>query len=1747
MTSLLKFDTKNLTLLTQKQKLLADAVTDTKDKLDALRETQRLIDEGKVEATAEQYRDLEREIASTEAKLRKLTDEQREFASVSAVQLQAVGKEFQTIGQKMSAAGEALLPLTAAIAAVGAASVAASIEFESSFAGVRKTVDATEQELLELAEASRAAAMAKPVDVNEINQIMELGGQLGIATDYLSKFASVVGDLSVSTNLGVEDASMQLSQFMNICSTATEDIDRLGATLVGLGNNSATTEAAIMEMAMRIAGSGSQIGMTESQILGFSASLASVGINAEAGGSAISQIMSQIDKDVAKGGDALETWAATAGMSAQQFADAWYGDAAGAIMSLMGGMQEAVESGSNINLILEDLGVTALRQTDTLKRLTSASDLMASTIDVANTSWEENVALTNEAEQRYATTESRLVMLKNEVVDIGISLGNGLKSALVSVMEALQPVLDGVQGAARAFEQANPAVQTLVISAGGLAAGLAPMLIITGKITSGLGSLMAAMGKSAAAFAAKSAATAADTASTTANTAATGANTLAVNAQIIRNAIKEATDIRLAAGTAAKTAATAADTVATNANTAATGANATATGAASIKMVAFSVAAKAKAAAATVATVAQLAWNAAMTANPIGAVIAAASALAAVVGVLAVAITSTADEQDKLTASSERQQKKIDELQAAYDEAVKSQGEHSDAAVQAKYALDQETAAFEASKETLEEFNDRCAETVAAHDELATSIQDSGREADTQAGKILYLASEIERLSSIEGRSAEDKARLAALTQELNASCEGLNATYDEQNDVLGTNVEAIRLAAEAEADRVRAQAAMDSYSSLLSEQIKLEMQLAEAQENLQAEKQANIESWGMLGDMQVFTSQAQLDLEESVRSTSEALEENAASQQQALEISAQYSTRQSVLSRAIEEVANGTITAEAAAERYASAVEGGITADEIRAGVAHEAALAEEELAQATNEAAAEIQAYADAHPSFQAALERSGVSVEALSETLALQGVKFEEAAKAIEEYSARSASAFDKIGDSAGNSLDAMLETLAYNLEATENWSANLEAVFGRSTVSFSQEFVNAVQSGGVEQFGTVMAQLAEVSDEELQKISDSFARNGQAGVQAYLAEQEYLVPGMRETLDGVGQAASDALETGETAAAEAGAQTGAAYGESLAESISSAPEEVQAYIADLRARLASSEDVAAESGTLTGINYSESLQAAIASCPAEVQACIGQLEAQLQAAEGSASQSGQATGEGYSTSLLTAISNCPAEVQAYIAELEAQLKAAEGAASQSGQATGASYSQSLTAAIAGCPSEVQAYISQLEEQLKGAEESAAQSGFDTGSNFSNGLADSLASAPRGVLGFLGQLGSSLFGASAEAAQAGRETGAVYLNSLSDAIASDSAGIQSSAAGIGAQLEGQLSSLETQAGELGSDAGQAYGTGFAAGMQEQVEVVAESASNLSQTAQAGIDQLAEGSGNAGTQSGKSFASGILRSLGAAVNAAVSLRSGVQKQLSKTDATKYGLQVGTSFGKGISGAYGSVYASARSISSCVSQWSQFGLLGYTWGYDAGFQFARGLNSTKKLVKSAATNLAEAARSVLHFSVPDEGPLADADEYGPDFGRLIAEGLLSTIGEVRSAAESLASTAHEAVETAFSEPAKVGLTLEHDFQGDLETTPPTPAVKAPNLQDSVAQALSLADAAAAVKGVERLTLNPAQLTMQPLQGERLGAPFREAKTENNTTNNYYIDGINVNGTTDGQFAAEFMSLMQRYGRLAKT
>jgi len=316
--------------------------------------------------------------------------------------------------------------------------VSSGASFETAFAGVRKTVDATQKELDDFKQSALEMSEVKPVSADDVATIMSLGGQLGIANDKLVEFSATVADMDVATDLEIEDAATQMAQFANITGMAQGDFDKFGSTIVDLGNKSATTEPKIMAMAMRIAGAGSQVGMTDAQILGLSASLSSVGIEAEAGGTAISTIMSNIDKDVALGTKNLKTWASTAGMSASEFKDKWKNDVAGALTSVFDGLSDASAGGENLNVILDELGVTSLRQTDTMKRMSNASELLGSTIDTANTAWDENIALTNEAETFYGTTENQAKMLKNTFSNMGVAIYDGMNYPIKEAISTLK-------------------------------------------------------------------------------------------------------------------------------------------------------------------------------------------------------------------------------------------------------------------------------------------------------------------------------------------------------------------------------------------------------------------------------------------------------------------------------------------------------------------------------------------------------------------------------------------------------------------------------------------------------------------------------------------------------------------------------------------------------------------------------------------------------------------------------------------------------------------------------------------------------------------------------------------------------------------------------------------------------------------------------------------------------------------------------------------------------------------------------------------------------------------------------------------------------------------------------------------------------------------------------------------------------------------------------------------------------------
>lgn len=334
---------------------------------------------------------------------------------------------------KTSAA--ALSAVAVGVAGLGSAVISAGVDFESAFAGVRKTVDATDQELGEFQQGILEMSKTIPLAATEIAGIAEAAGQLGIQNENLLSFTRTMADLGVATNMTSEEAATSLARFTNIVGMSQDNFDRLGSTIVDLGNNLATTESEIVDMAMRLAGAGAQIGLTEPQIMGMAAALSSVGIEAEAGGTAFSTLMAKMQLAVETGSGQLNSFAEVAGMSADEFKKAFQEDAAGAITAFITGLAKVNETGDSAIKVLTEMDITEIRMRDALLRASGAADVFTQSMEIANQAWDDNNALTKEAEQRYETTEAKMQLLKNTLTEVGITAFEKFKTPFKEALD----------------------------------------------------------------------------------------------------------------------------------------------------------------------------------------------------------------------------------------------------------------------------------------------------------------------------------------------------------------------------------------------------------------------------------------------------------------------------------------------------------------------------------------------------------------------------------------------------------------------------------------------------------------------------------------------------------------------------------------------------------------------------------------------------------------------------------------------------------------------------------------------------------------------------------------------------------------------------------------------------------------------------------------------------------------------------------------------------------------------------------------------------------------------------------------------------------------------------------------------------------------------------------------------------------------------------------------------------------------
>jgi len=552
----LKLDPSNVDLIKDKQNELGKQVESTKEKIEkeeqALRELNEKLNEpwdldhaDEFQKNANAAEDLKLQIDLDKAALKDLESQARETSSVLGQQMQVAGQKIKEVGDKIKDVGDKISSLgstltqkvTTPIVAAFGGSVKAAVDWESAFTGVMKTVDETSTTTYDdLKKNINEIAKTTAASQNEIAGVMEIAGQLGVSADSITGFTKTMVELGDTTNLTAEEAASEIAKFANVTKMSLDDTDRLGSSLVDLGNNFATTESDIMSMATRLSGAGAQIGLSQGEILGFATALSSVGIEAEMGGSAFSKAMVKMQvaaetgyepvlelsektgmslrdlelmsvnntKDfkaladslgmtatemnaTIKAGNNLEDFAKVANMSTEQFVTLYRSDAPAALQAFIQGLGDVEGHGESTIAMLQEMGFTEVRLRDTLTRLAQSGDLVTEAVNKGNEAWNENTAMTEEANKRYETMAAKWSQTKAALTEVAVSIGETLMPFVEKAVEKIQELADK-------WKALSPAQQEAILKFAAIAAAVGPILVVIGSVVSAVGTIISVIG-----------------------------------------------------------------------------------------------------------------------------------------------------------------------------------------------------------------------------------------------------------------------------------------------------------------------------------------------------------------------------------------------------------------------------------------------------------------------------------------------------------------------------------------------------------------------------------------------------------------------------------------------------------------------------------------------------------------------------------------------------------------------------------------------------------------------------------------------------------------------------------------------------------------------------------------------------------------------------------------------------------------------------------------------------------------------------------------------------------------------------------------------------------------------------------------------------------------------------------------------------------------------------------------------------
>ena len=479
---LLKLDPGNAELMAQKQRLLSQAVSETKEKLDALKLAGQQANEAlaKGEISRSQYDALQREIAETEQALRDL-ERQAEQSSVALQKIGAAGEKLQGVGSAIEGAGQKLMPVTAAVGGLSAAAVKVASDFDSAMSQVAAVSGATGKELDALRDKAREMGSKTKFSASEAAEAMNYMAMAGWKTGDMLDGIEGIMNLAAASGEDLATTSDIVTDALTALGLSAADSGHFADILAAASSNANTNVSMMGETFKYCAPVAGALGFTAEDTAEAIGLMANAGIKSSQAGTAMRTMLTSLTGEVTFVGDAfgeltVQTTNADGSMRS-------LGDILTDCRAAFAQMSESERAANAEALVGKNamsgfLAVMNAAPGD-IEKLNSAINNCDGTAERMAETMQDNLA-------------GQLTILKSQLEELAISIGEILMPSIRQIVGWIQGLVDWLNGL-------DEGTKKVIVTVALVAAALGPVLIVIGKVVGAVGTILTVVPKIAGA------------------------------------------------------------------------------------------------------------------------------------------------------------------------------------------------------------------------------------------------------------------------------------------------------------------------------------------------------------------------------------------------------------------------------------------------------------------------------------------------------------------------------------------------------------------------------------------------------------------------------------------------------------------------------------------------------------------------------------------------------------------------------------------------------------------------------------------------------------------------------------------------------------------------------------------------------------------------------------------------------------------------------------------------------------------------------------------------------------------------------------------------------------------------------------------------------------------------------------------------------------------------------------------------